>query len=357
MHQYRKLVVVLVAFLFLVACKKSNSYNSYHFKKFNDKVRYVAVQSYMMNKNGRIITMNEKGNILEEMSIPLQDIQNISIKNSNIYFSGARSNNNVIINKDGRMDVFHLLDNSNYTGSTSILMSDGISYSSMNGNVDEKDGYVSLLVARDIYTKKTLFKTIVPLFTTSMCEDEKYIYLVGTNSGLKDKEEAVLILLDKKTGTIENKYLYPEYREFFDIRKKDDRIFLSATDKKSLNTEIYEFKNDNVLSLNNKATGRLLELSEDTIVYSSEKGVYFSDYNGKIKKELEFQSNYFLLNSFVEKNVIYLFLEIDSSAQTKYIDVYQYDMKKLNLIDKLTIPIDNNSGDTTIIAPVLVSNN
>lgn len=119
-------------------------------EKFSNKdTAYYIINSDMLKKSGGLTGLDIDGGITSEEKLKIQDVTKFSYQDKNFIAGGNRANNNLIIDKDGNIKEFYLLDNPNYSGVTA-LTSDGENVIAiMNGNLADNT-YNNLLVIQDI---------------------------------------------------------------------------------------------------------------------------------------------------------------------------------------------------------------
>ncbi|WP_150383700.1 hypothetical protein [Bifidobacterium rousetti] len=181
MHHYRKAVVAAVSAAIIVAASLIVWYLVPHYERSNEPAAYRIIYSAMLESNkGGVLTIDRKGGIIADERVPeLQDASVYSYENGKFIAGGQRSNMHLIIDKDGAMRSFHLLDNPNYSGVMSIgPYGDGV-VAVMNGNDSpEDDSYLNLLVVQDGAGKVTERK-ILKIYTEGQASDGQHLFITG----------------------------------------------------------------------------------------------------------------------------------------------------------------------------------
>lgn len=251
MKHFTSVIMVFLAVLSLPGCSQKAA-------TLPENTFYSLVQSDILTSRAQTYAFSENGKQLASANIKLQDGEYYALDESrNYYIAGARSNDN-LLSIQGKQSSFHLLDNPHYSGSTAICFEKGITYSSMNGNMDEKEGYLSLVVARDTSTKKTLYKTVVPLFAHDMDVIGNDLYLAGDNQG-PHHNSAVITIVNKQTGTIISTQSYRQFSSFSSLVTLGNTLFLLGQSTLSSAKEIYTLQDGKISELPHRQKGDVID--------------------------------------------------------------------------------------------------
>ena len=109
---------------------------------------YYIVYSDMLKKSGELIGIDIDGNITSKKSLKIQDVSKYDLVDSTFIAGGNRANNHLLIDRQGNINEFNLLDNPNYSGVTTITINGENIVAVMNGNIADNT-YQNLLVIQD----------------------------------------------------------------------------------------------------------------------------------------------------------------------------------------------------------------
>ena len=165
------LVTLLATYLLLCFLPVSSH------EKSDLSAAYKIVYSDMFSSNkGGILTIDEQGSIIHDE--PLGDLQNAaeySYKDGIFIAGGRRHNTHLIIGKNSKSKLIHLLSDPNYSGVMSIEPHNGGVSAVMNGNDSpEDDSYLNLLVIEDS-NGKVLEKRILKIYTEDQVSTDENI--------------------------------------------------------------------------------------------------------------------------------------------------------------------------------------
>lgn len=190
-------------------------------KYSNKDTAYYIINSDMIKKSGGITGLDIDGEITKEEKLKIQDLAEFAYKDKDFIAGGHRANNNLIIDKDGKVKEFSLLDNPNYSGVTA-LTSDGENVIAiMNGNLADNT-YKNLLVIQDI-EGNVKEKKILDIYASDAIFYGDKIYIVGSFlQADKDLWSSKIIAYDCRSGEINENILSKDsdYRKVLIIGDK-----------------------------------------------------------------------------------------------------------------------------------------
>lgn len=181
-------------------------------EKFSNKeTAYYIVNSDMLKKSGGLTGLDIDGGITSEEKLKIQDVTKFFYQDKNFIAGGHRANNNLIIDKDGKVKEFSLLDNPNYSGVTA-LTSDGENVIAiMNGNLADNT-YQNLLVIQDI-EGNVKEKKILDIYASDAIFSGDKIYIVGSFlQADKDLWSSKIISYDCSNGEINENIISKDSR-------------------------------------------------------------------------------------------------------------------------------------------------
>lgn len=186
-------------------------YTTKNEKLSNKETAYYIVNSDMLKKSGGLTGLDIDGGITSEEKLKIQDVTKFFYQDKNFIAGGHRANNNLIIDKDGKVKEFSLLDNPNYSGGTA-LTSDGENVIAiMNGNLADNT-YQNLLVIQDI-EGNVKEKKILDIYASDAIFSGDKIYIVGSFlQADKDLWSSKIISYDCSNGEINENIISKDSR-------------------------------------------------------------------------------------------------------------------------------------------------
>ena len=103
----------------------------------NQNTSYYIIHSDLFKESGGMTGIDIDGNITSYQKLKIQDVSKFSMEDEEFIASGSRANNNLVINQQGDVKEFYLLDNPNYSGVTSITSHEEKIIAVMNGNIED----------------------------------------------------------------------------------------------------------------------------------------------------------------------------------------------------------------------------
>lgn len=162
---------------------------------------YYVVYSSMLRRSSSIVGIDNSGVPTFIKRLTLQDISKCDYANGVCIAGGSRANNHFIIDKNGEVEEFYLLDNPNYSGVTAITVNESCVFAVMNGNIADNT-YKNLLVIQT-FDGNTIEKRIIDIYARDILLDKNVIYIVG---GYFNAEQDVwsckIIRYDLQTGIL-----------------------------------------------------------------------------------------------------------------------------------------------------------
>lgn len=166
-------VLLVIAAVFIVLFYATNRE---HFS--NKQTAYYIVHSDMLKKSGGVIGIDIDGETTGRETLAIQDVTKFTFQDSYFIASGHRANNNLIIDRNGKINEFLLLDNPNYSG-VNCMTSDGKKIIAiMNGNLQDNT-YKNLLVIQDM-EGHVIEKKILDIDAYDVIVEKNKIYIAGS---------------------------------------------------------------------------------------------------------------------------------------------------------------------------------
>lgn len=197
----------IFAIIFLIAAIISVVFYTTKKENFSNKdTAYYIINSDMLKKSGGLTGLDIDGEITSEEKLKIQDLAEFAYKDKGFIAGGHRANNNLIIDKDGNVKEFYLLDNPNYSGVTA-LTSDGENVIAiMNGNLADNT-YKNLLVIQDI-EGNVKEKKILDIYASDAIFLGNKIFIVGSFlQADKNLWSSKIISYDCRSGEINENIL------------------------------------------------------------------------------------------------------------------------------------------------------
>lgn len=223
----------------------------------NKDTAYYIVNSDMIKKSGGITGIDIDGEIISQERLKVQDVTKFTLQDKNFIASGHRANNNLIIDNDGNIKEFILLDNPNYSGVNSITSDGKNIIAIMNGDLEDNT-YKNLLVIQDI-EGNVKEKKILDIYSSDAIFFENKIFIVGSFlQADKNLWSSKIISYDCSNGEINENILSKdsEYKEVVIIGDKiyslsanmdNEARIIDVLDKNTLE-KINELEFDDIIS-------------------------------------------------------------------------------------------------------------
>lgn len=170
---------ILVIVTICIFCNKIFKKNSFS----TEKTAYYIVHSDMLNKSGGLVGIDIDGNITSQESLKIQDISKSDLVDNTFIAGGNRANNHLLIDTQGNVTEFNLLDNPNYSGVTTITINNENIVAVMNGNITDNT-YQNLFVIQDIQGN-ILEKKIFDIFASDILCENNTVYIIGSYLNLE----------------------------------------------------------------------------------------------------------------------------------------------------------------------------
>jgi hypothetical protein len=210
----------------------------------SEDTMYYIVHSDMLKKLGGCVGIDENGNITSRQSLKIQDISKSDYINSLFIAGGNRSNNHLLIDSQGNLSEFYLLDSPNYSGVTAITIAGENIIAIMNGNVAENT-YQNLLVIQDSQGNLVEEK-VIDIFASDILYSDCVVYMIGSYLDLeKNMWSSKVISYSLENSVLKENILgtNQEYREFV---LKDENLYCTIADMEG-NVKKIEVLNSNTL--------------------------------------------------------------------------------------------------------------
>lgn len=197
---------------------------------------YYIVYSDMLKKSGELIGIDIDGNITSQKSLKIQDVSKYDLVDSTFIAGGNRANNHLLIDRQGNIKEFNLLDNPNYSGVTTITINGENIVAVMNGNI-ANNTYQNLLVIQD-KEGNVLEKRIFDIFASDILCKNNTAYIVGSYLNLeKDKWSSKIIQYTLSNSKIKENIVNLD-REYKEVVLHNDNLYCSVGDMNGYVKEI-----------------------------------------------------------------------------------------------------------------------
>lgn len=193
MKKFLVIACLLVVVLMVILLRTDNTALS------KEDTSYYVVYSSMLRRSSSIVGIDDSGVPTFIKRLTLQDISKCDYVNGVCIAGGSRANNHFIIDKNGEVEEFYLLDNPNYSGVTTITMDESNIYAVMNGNLTDNT-YQNLLVIQTA-DGNTIEKRIIDIYARDILFNENILYIVGGYLNVEqDVWSCKIIRYDLQTG-------------------------------------------------------------------------------------------------------------------------------------------------------------
>ena len=215
---------ILVIVTICIFCNKIFKKNSFS----TEKTAYYIVHSDMLNKSGGLVGIDIDGNITSQESLKIQDISKSDLVDNTFIAGGNRANNHLLIDTQGNVTEFNLLDNPNYSGVTTITINNENIVAVMNGNITDNT-YQNLFVIQDIQGN-ILEKKIFDIFASDILCENNTVYIIGSYLNLeKDQWSGKIIKYNSSNLTIKENITAPN-RDYKKVVLYDGNLYCSVAD-------------------------------------------------------------------------------------------------------------------------------
>lgn len=223
---------ILVIVTICIFCNKIFKKNSFS----TEKTAYYIVHSDMLNKSGGLVGIDIDGNITSQESLKIQDISKSDLVDNTFIAGGNRANNHLLIDTQGNVTEFNLLDNPNYSGVTTITINNENIVAVMNGNITDNT-YQNLFVIQDIQGN-ILEKKIFDIFASDILCENNTVYIIGSYLNLeKDQWSGKIIKYNLADSTIKENITSPN-RDYKEVVLYDGNLYCSVADMNGYIKEI-----------------------------------------------------------------------------------------------------------------------
>lgn len=215
--------ILVIAIIFIVSMNafKKNNFST-------EKTAYYIVHSDMLKKSGGLVGIDIEGNITRQESLKIQDISKCDYADNIFIAGGHRSNNHLLIDAQGNVTEFNLLDNPNYSGVTAITVNDEKIVAVMNGNVSNNT-YLNLLVIQDMQGN-ILEKKIFDIYASDVLCENSTVYMLGSNIDVeKDQWSSKIIKYNLADSTIQENITAVD-RDYDEMVLCDGSLYCSNAD-------------------------------------------------------------------------------------------------------------------------------
>lgn len=352
----KKLFIILAIIIAVILCITGVKIFQYN-KMSSKETAYYIIHSDMLKKSGGIVGIDSEGNVTNQKSLKIQDISKYDLVKDTFIAGGNRSNNNLLINTQGEIVEFNLLDNPNYSGVTAITIYDENIVAVMNGNISGNT-YQNLFVLQD-KQGKVLEKKIIDIYASDIYCENNIIYIVGSYFNLKeDQWSSKIVQYDLSNSQIKENIIDidSEYREVVSLNgklyctvadmngyiKKLDILDKNSLDR--LNSFDFNKNIDCIFEYNNFLYGVL----DNTICKI--------ELNGSLSKLNMLPEKTYVSASVMKDNHIYLFSHSEvkekKHGKTKFGFLVDYNLED-NSIYLTPLTIKNKNCDNIIFYPVI----
>lgn len=194
---------------------------------------YLVATSNMLQDKSSIISINENGEIIESINLKARDLSFTSFSEKEIVISGQRSNDNIILDKNGSIQEIDFWKSENKTGTTSLAVKENKIFALMNiGYVDSV--YENCLVIQN-KDGKIYDEIYLKIVGSNMIIHDNYIIITGSEANSEDNTwYGKIIVYDYTKKEVVDEYVNKNYSEITDICVRGQDVYFIA---KKLNVD------------------------------------------------------------------------------------------------------------------------
>ena len=348
---------ILVIVTICIFCNKIFKKNSFS----TEKTAYYIVHSDMLNKSGGLVGIDIDGNITSQESLKIQDISKSDLVDNTFIAGGNRANNHLLIDTQGNVTEFNLLDNPNYSGVTTITINNENIVAVMNGNITDNT-YQNLFVIQDIQGN-ILEKKIFDIFASDILCENNTVYIIGSYLNLeKDQWSGKIIKYNLADSTIKENITSPN-RDYKEVVLYDGNLYCSVADMNGYIKEIDILDMDSFEKLTSMNFDKNI-----SSIFSFNNFLYgvFDNIICKIESDstiVELSSlpqNTYVSSSLINENHVYFFSRNEATENKNgYVNlgfIVDYDILN-NQMKSTPLSIENKNYDSIIFFPVIENHN
>lgn len=348
--------ILIIAIIFIIGIKafKKNIFST-------DETAYYIVHSDMLKKSGGLVGIDIEGNITSQESLKIQDISKCDLVDNIFIAGGNRANNHLLIDTQGNVTEFILLDNPNYSGVTTITINDENIVAVMNGNIADNT-YQNLFVIQDIQGK-VLEKKIFDIFASDILCENNTVYIIGSYLNLeKDQWSSKIIKYNLVDSTIKENITAPN-RDYKEIVLYDGNLYCSVADMNGYIKEIDILDMDSLERLTSVNFDKNINsiFSYNNFLYGVFDNIICQIESDNTIVELgSLPQDTYVSSSLINDNHVYFFSRNDvSENKNGYVNlgfIVDYNISD-NHMQSTPLSIENKSYDSIIFFPVMENQN
>lgn len=247
---------------------------------------YAIIFTDMIKQDGGIYYINELGEIEGKITkLNMQDLSCFDISDSKIALSGCRKNNTLIFHRgNATFDTdFVFLNDTSYSGLTSVKLRDDSIIGIMNGNF-QNGTYLNLYVLQTL-SGEVIHQKPLEIYSHAVIDSGPETLVFGTFMSSQEKEQflcAEIISYDNKEA---HQYKYEQYNCIWNAIEHDNSYICLVENKSeiintvvSINSKSFEIENE--LFIDDQLS-TIFEY-EKRIYAIGDRGLYLVDMNSEV---------------------------------------------------------------------------
>lgn len=195
-------------------------------KHLEHRPAYYLLSSELFAKEASLTLLSRNNVVLEREKLALQDVEQVAVESDRIIFAGTRANNLLEITSNEKKQ-FYLLDETHYTGVTTITYTKNYLLAVMNGNMTE-NGYKSLLVVQNL-DGKLIKKIDIPLFASKIIATDKNAYVAGASIDVAGRFSPSIVKINLDTYSTQS-YIGEKDHKYNDILICQNKLYCLQSD-------------------------------------------------------------------------------------------------------------------------------
>lgn len=349
------LIIGSLLFIAIICIVGIRGFKKYNFS--NEETAYYIVHSDMLKKSGGLIGIDIEGSITSQESLKIQDISKYDLVDDIFIAGGNRANNHLLIDTEGNITEFNLLDNPNYSGVTTITINDENIIAVMNGNIADNT-YQNLFVIQNM-RGNVIDKKIFNIFASDILCKDNTVYIIGSFLNLeKDQWSSKIIQYDLTDSTIKERIISPN-KDYKEVILYNNNLYCSVADMNGYIKEIDILDTDSLEKLTSIKFSKNISclFSYNNFLYGVFDNVICKiEPDNTIVELCNLPKDTYVSSSLTHNSHVYFFSRYDVvEKKNGYVNVgfiADYNISN-NHIQFTPLSIEDNNYDSIIFFPVM----
>lgn len=318
---------------------------------------YYIIYSDMLKKNGGVTGIDISGNPTFIKSLKIQDVSKYNLMEQDFIAGGSRANNHLIIDENGSVSEFYLLDNPDYSGVTAITGDKENIIAVMNGNITNNT-YQNLFVIQD-KKNNILEKEVFDIYASDILLSDNIVYIVGSYlNEEKDQWSSKIIQYSMKTKDVKEKVISKD-RDYKKVLLYKNQLYCMVGDMNGKISEIDILDRNSLDRIDTQILNKEISAffcDNNFLYYVLNNTLYKMENDENMIELLDLLENTYVSSSIMKNNHIYLFCRKNVTkkerGKTDLGTIIDYDIAN-NTSQSTPIKLENKVYDDVIFFPAL----